>query len=231
MDNCSIAFFSALWLGILTSISPCPLATNIVALSYISKKVNNVKTVFLSGLAYTAGRMTAYAVLGNGIIYLFLSVYRVANFFQKYANMILGPILILAGLFILDVFKITFKEIGISDTKKEKLANSGIAGGFLLGGLFALSFCPISAALFFGSLIPLSLSTKYGVILPFVYGIGTALPVFIVALCLTAGMRSFSKGIEKLRTFEFFMRKATGIIFIAIGLYYTWFYAIKPCYI
>ena len=145
-----MALLSALWFGILTSISPCPLAANIAAVSFLSKKINHPRMILWSGLAYTLGRMTAYVVLGVIIISSLAGVPAVANFLQKYMNRILGPILILVGLFLLDILKLNFSGFSLSGEKQNKLAELGVLGSFVLGAIFALSFCPISAALFFG---------------------------------------------------------------------------------
>lgn len=222
MSQIFIAFASALWLGILTSISPCPLATNIAAVSYLSKKIAHVKAVLWSAIAYALGRMFAYAVLGFIIINSLLGVPAVAQFLQKYMNKILGPILILVGLFLLDIVKINISSFSISSEKQESLARLGIKGSFALGFLFALSFCPISAALFFGSLIPLSLQHKFGTALPFIYGLGTGLPVLFFAVCIAFGVQSFSRWFHRFSRLEYYTKKATGVIFILVGLYFIW---------
>jgi len=213
---------SALWLGILTSISPCPLATNIAAVSFLSKKINHPKAVLVAGITYTAGRMIAYAVLGAIIILSFVSVPFIANFLQKYMNKILGPILIIVGFFLLDIIRFNFSGLSISRERQESLAQSGLKGSFVLGMLFALAFCPISAALFFGSLIPLSLNNAYGVILPFVYGIGTGLPVLVFSFGIAFGISTLSHWFNKMATLEKYTRKITGIIFILAGIYFIW---------
>ncbi|MCK4905581.1 sulfite exporter TauE/SafE family protein [bacterium] len=217
-----IALLSALWLGILTSISPCPLATNIAAVSFLSKKINHPRMVLWSGLAYTLGRMTAYAVLGVIIISSLANVPAVANFLQKYMNKILGPILIIVGLFLLGILKLDFLNFSISSEKHNKLAEMGIFGSFTLGAVFALSFCPISAALFFGSLIPLALNNNFGIVLPFLYGIGTGLPVIIFAIGISFGIHSIAHWFNKLTKLEIYMRKVTGVIFILVGIYFLW---------
>lgn len=213
---------SAFWFGILTSISPCPLATNIAAVSFLSKKINHPKLVLQSSIAYTVGRMLTYTVLGTVIITSLASVPTTANFLQKYMNKILGPILLFVGLFLLDVVKMNMPSLSISQDKQVTLAESGIKGSFVLGAAFALSFCPIAAALFFGSLIPLALKNTYGIILPFFYGIGTGVPVVIFALGIAMGVTSFSKWFHKVTTLELYTRKITGIIFILVGIYFIW---------
>lgn len=221
MIEMSFAFASALWLGILTSISPCPLATNIAAVSFLSKKIMHPAKVFFSGVAYSVGRMTAYAGIGFLIISSFLSIPVIANFLQKCMNKTLGLILILTGLFLLDILKIKIPGFSISEKYQRKLADSGILGSLALGFIFALSFCPVSAGLFFGSLIPLALNNRFGAFLPFIYGIGTGLPVLIFAFAIALGITSLSRWFNWLAKSEIYLRRATGIIFIIVGFYYV----------
>ena len=221
-----LVFGSALWLGVLTSISPCPLATNIAAVSFLSKKINHPKLVLQSSIAYTVGRMLTYAVLGVVIITSLASVPATANFLQKYMNKILGPVLLIAGLFLLDIIKMNIPGFSVSHNKQTALAGSGAKGSFILGAIFALSFCPIAAALFFGSLIPLALKSTHGIILPFFYGIGTGIPVVVFALGIAMGVTSFSKWFRKVAMLELYTRKITGIIFILIGIYFIWGYIV-----
>ena len=218
---------SALWLGLLTSISPCPLATNIAAVSFLSKKITRPAMVFISGLFYTIGRMVAYAVLGWIIINSFLSVPQVAQFLQKYMIQALGPILIIIGLILLEVFSLKLPNITLSQKYQNKLVEAGAPGSFLLGVVFALAFCPISAALFFGSLIPLAANSRFGALLPFVYGLGTGLPVLIFAVGIALGVASVSRWFNRITRFEYYARKATGVVFILVGLYYAGTYILR----
>lgn len=221
-----IAFLSALWLGILTSISPCPLATNIAAVSFLSRKINHPRMVLWSGFAYTLGRMTAYVIIGVILISSLAGIPATANFLQKYMNKILGPVLIIVGLLLLDIMNLNFLDFSISSERQNKLAEMGIFGSFTLGAIFALSFCPISAALFFGSLIPLALNNNFGIVFPFIYGIGTGLPVVIFAIGITLGVQSIAHWFNKITKLEIYMRKITGIIFILVGIYFLWFHII-----
>jgi len=222
-----IAFGSALWLGILTSISPCPLATNIAAVSFISKKITHPALVFISGLVYTFGRMVAYALLSWIIISSLLSVPQVAQFLQKYMVKALGPLLIATGLFLLEVITIKLPGIALSQEHHNKLVESGAPGAFLLGVIFALAFCPVSAALFFGSLIPLALNSKVGTLLPFIYGVGTGLPVLMFAIAIALGVTSMSHWFYKITKLEYYTRRITGAIFILVGFYYISIYILK----
>jgi len=216
----------ALWLGILTSISPCPLATNIAAVSFLSRKINHPGKVFWSGLAYSLGRVVAYVVLGAVIISSLAGVSAVANFLQRYINRILGPVLIIVGLFLMDVLKLSFSGFALSAKRQNILAESGVGGSFLLGVVFALSFCPISAALFFGSLIPLALNNNFALVLPFVFGLGTGLPVVVFAIGVALGIKSMTRWFSRVAQLEVYMRKVTGAIFILVGIYYVWAYVV-----
>ena len=227
MTEMLIGFASALWLGILTSISPCPLASNVAAISFLSKKIAHPALVFISGLAYTLGRMVSYTALGWIIINSLLSVPQVAQFLQKYMGKALGPLLILTGLVLLEIITVRLPGLSLSQKHHNKLAESGALGAFLLGFIFALAFCPISAALYFGSLIPLAINSKSGIILPFIYGIGTGLPVLVFAVAIALGVTSLSHWFNKITRLEYYTRKITGIVFILVGLYYTGIYILR----
>lgn len=227
MTELIIGFGSALWLGILTSISPCPLATNVAAVFFLSKKIAHPALVFISGLAYTLGRMVAYAALGWIIINSLLSVSQSAQFLQKYMGKVLGPLLILTGFILLEIIKIHLPGVSLSKKQHDKLGESGAPGAFILGFIFALAFCPVSAALFFGSLIPLALNNKIGTALPFIYGIGSGLPVLVFAVAIASGVTSLSHWFRGIKRFEYYTRKITGAVFIIVGLYYTGVYILR----
>ena len=211
---------SALWLGILTSISPCPLATNIAAISFIGRRIGQGRAVFLTGLLYTLGRMLTYVVLGVFLVTSVLSIPQVSHILQKYMNKILGPVLIFVGMILLELIRVNVAGSGLSEKMQKRTESWGIWGAGLLGIVFALSFCPVSAALFFGSLIPLSVKCNSGVILPAMYGLGTGLPVFLFAVLLSFGAQSFGKAFNRLTQLEWWIRRLTGGIFIVIGIYY-----------
>jgi len=227
MSSFFVGVITALWLGILTSISPCPLATNIAAISYIGRNINNTHKILLSGLFYTIGRMIIYQLLGIFIVLSILSIPTVSRFLQKDINRILGPILLIVGIFLLELIPISFSGITINERVQKRLGNSGIFGAGLLGIVFALAFCPISAALFFGSLIPLSLKHKSSFVLPSLYGFGTALPVIVFAFLLSFATQYVGKMFNRLTQIEFWARKITGGLFLIIGVYYCLKYSLK----
>ena len=219
MESTALASVGALWLGVLTSISPCPLATNIVAISFIGKRVGQTRQVLLSGLLYAAGRVVAYLALAVVLIGGLLSVPQVSNFLQKYMNKLLGPILILAGMFLLELITVNVRGVSVSEKMKERAEKGGMLSASLMGVVFALSFCPISAALFFGSLIPLSIKHGSKLLFPSLYGLGTALPVVSFAILVALGAQSVGKAFNKLTQVELWARRATGVVFICVGVY------------
>ncbi|MFA6033030.1 MAG: aromatic aminobenezylarsenical efflux permease ArsG family transporter [Myxococcota bacterium] len=221
MDPFLLAVGSALWLGILTSISPCPLATNIAAISYVSKRVGSPRLVLLSGLLYTLGRTLAYFLVALLVVKSLISVPAVSIFLQQNMNLILGPVLVLAGLLLLDVIPWPWTGgAGVSKRLRSVVDSAGLWGAALLGVVFAMSFCPLSAALFFGSLVPLAIRHQSGVLLPCVYGVGTALPVVFFSVILAFAAGYISKAFDALTILERWMRRLTAAVFIGIGGWY-----------
>lgn len=220
MTEILVGVASAFWLGILTSISPCPLATNIAAISFVGRKVGSPTKVLLTGLLYTAGRTLTYLVIGVLLVSSLLSAPYLSHVLQKYMNQALGPILILAGMVLVGLIQVNFSGSGVSARMQRRAEALGMSGALLLGVVFALSFCPVSAALFFGSLIPVALRCGSGVILPCAYGVGTALPVVVFAVLIALGARRVSEAYNKLVPFEKWARYVTGVIFILVGIYY-----------
>lgn len=219
MAEVVIGISSALWLGILTSISPCPLATNIAAISFIGGRVESPGRVFLAGSLYTLGRTLIYLVLSMLIVASLVSTPYLSSFLQKYMNRILGPVLIIAGMFLLELLAFNVKGPGSSRKFQKRAESWGLWGSALLGFVFALSFCPVSAALFFGSLIPLAVKYESSVLLPSAYGIGTALPVFVFAILIALGTRTVGLAFQKIAAVEFWARRITGGLFIVVGFY------------
>ena len=212
---------SAFWLGVLTSISPCPLATNIAAISYIGRKVGNSRQAFLTGLLYTIGRTLAYLALAFVLVASVLSVPQISLFLQKYMHLVLGPLLIVVGMFLLGLIELNMGGGGMGEGLQKRVDVLGIWGALLLGIVFALTFCPTSAALFFGSLVPLSLKVNSSFILPASYGAGTALPVMAFAVMLATSAQSVGKAYNVLARIEWWARMLTGWIFILVGIYFS----------
>ncbi len=222
-----IVMWSALLLGIITSISPCPLATNIAAISFIGRSLVSPRKVLLSGLLYTLGRMFVYMVLGVIILKGFEATTAnpalagISRFLQTYMGMILGPVLVFAGMVILGMIDTTISLSFNNSALQEKVKANGVLWSFPMGILFALSFCPVSASLFFIGLIGLSAQHSSPVLLPTLYGVGTALPVLAFAFIIAFAGKYVGKAYNRLAQIEKWMRLATGIIFIVAGLYYT----------
>lgn len=212
---------AALWLGILTSISPCPLATNIAAVSFIGKTVSSPSRALVLGLLYTLGRVLAYTILGVLLVKGVLTAFGTGNFLQKYMNILLGPVLIVVGVFLMGCIRINLGG-GISGERAQSwAAKAGAFGPVLLGILFALSFCPISAGLFFLSLVPLAAKHASPVLFPVLYGIGTGLPVLGFAAVVALGTAAVAKAYNRISHFEWWAQRITGVIFIVVGVYYV----------
>lgn len=220
MDGFLLGPATALWLGVLTSISPCPLATNIAAMSYISRNLASPRQVLLTGALYTLGRSVAYAALAALLIASVLAIPDVSFWLETYMNKVLGPVLIAVGVVLLGLVRLRFSASCIPGQLETRLSRSGPWGAGLLGMVFALSFCPVSAALFFGSLIPLAVKNGSPIGFPSLYGIGTGLPVFAFALLIALGAEWLSRAFHKLASVEKWARRVTGAIFVLVGIRY-----------
>jgi len=222
MSEIVIAFGMAAWFGILTSISPCPLASNIAAVSYIGGQHQGPRRVLLAGALYTAGRALTYTLLGALLISSTQHISAVANFLQTWMNILLGPVLILVGLVLFDVIR--FGSFGFQGrfgaVIQSRIGKIGIWGAGVLGILFALSFCPVSAALFFGSLFSIAFQYQSPFAMPALFGMGTALPVVIFAFVIAFASEGINRAFQGVTRFEWWARKVTAVIFVGAGGYY-----------
>ncbi len=220
IDNYNIPLLSAFILGLMTAISPCPLATNITATAFISKNITSKKKVFLSGIIYSFGRAFSYTTIGL-ILYFGASKFHIARFFNQNGEKYLGPLLVIIGLIMLNIIRLNFfNKLSFSERLSVRFKNKGLLGSFIIGLIFALAFCPYSGALFFGMLIPMTIASPDGLFLPVIFAFGTGLPVvlFSYLLAFTAGtVGIFYNRITKI---EKAMRYVAGIVFILVGLYY-----------
>lgn len=214
------AVAAALWIGLMTSVSPCPLATNVVAVSFVARRFGDPRRVLAGGLLYTAGRSLAYAALGFLLVAGLLSAPALSLALQKHMNRVLGPILVVTGMVLLGLVPLPFATRTGASPPQALGERSGVWGCGLLGILFAMSFCPVSAALFFGSLVPLAVTHGSAVVLPAVYGAGTGLPVLAFAVATALGARSLAGAFHRVAAIERWARGATGAAFVLVGVYY-----------
>jgi len=222
-----LALATALWLGILMSISPCPLATNIVAISFLSRRIQSTAKVFGAGLLYTLGRCTAYVIIGGLLVGGLVGAPALSQFVQNYMNKLLGPILILTGMLLLEMLAFAPRGRGFSDTFQKRVEAWGLCGAFLLGLVFAASFCPISATLFFGSLLATAVKVRSVLLVPAAFGLGSALPVLGFVGLIAAGAKSVGRTYERLKSFERRARRLTGTLFVAVGIFYCLRYILQ----
>jgi len=213
---------AALILGFLTAVSPCPLATNLAAIGYVSRGLKNRRNAVLTGVVYTMGRMFSYTVIGVLIIAGGLETPVISMVLQGIGEQFLGPLLISVGLLMLVADRLSFgRGSGKIAALGTKVANWGVVGGFLLGAIFALAFCPYSAVLFFGMLIPLALNANEGIVLPAVYAIGTGFPVLVIGTLLSVGIAGVSSWLNVISRVERILRVVVAVVFIGIGVYYV----------
>ena len=221
LGQSNIPLIAAFFIGLMTAISPCPLATNITAIAYTSKKIGNSKHTFLVGIVYTIGRMVVYIGIAAVIVWIGISTFSISMMLQKYGKLLLGPLMLIFGILMLNIFSISIGKSSERISKlKEYLSEKGLIGSLLLGMLFALAFCPISGVFYFGMLIPLALQNSDPIIIPSIFAIATGLPVIIFSLILVFSVSKIGDVMKKVQTFEKWMRKAVALIFIAVGIYY-----------
>ena len=224
LDNSNIPVITAFLLGLLTAISPCPLATNITAIGFISKDIGNRNKIFLGGLLYTLGRVVAYTVLGIILISILKegsSMFSLQKGISKYGEILIAPVLIFVGVFMLFGDRLNLPKFGFSGTgRTEKL--KGNLGSLLLGVLFALAFCPTSGLFYFGMLIPMSAAEPGGYLLPIVYAVATGLPVILVAWILAYSVAGIGKFYNRIQVFQKWFNRVVAVLFIAVGIYYAY---------
>ena len=224
LDNSNIPIITAFLLGLLTAISPCPLATNITAIGFISKDIGNRNKIFLGGLLYTLGRVVAYTVLGIILISILKegsSMFSLQKSISKYGEILIAPVLIFVGVFMLFGDRLNLPKFGFSGTgKAEKL--KGNLGSLLLGVLFALAFCPTSGLFYFGMRIPMSAAEPGGYLLPIVYAVATGLPVILVAWILAYSVAGIGKFYNRIQVFQKWFNRVVAVLFIAVGIYYAY---------
>jgi len=220
LENSQFPILSAFILGLMTAISPCPLATNITAIGFISKDIENRKRVFYNGLVYTLGRAFSYTAIG--LLFFFgVGQFEFSGFFQTWGEKILGPLLIIIGLFMLGLFNfIKIPGLGSITEKMENNSKKGFWGVLLLGVVFALAFCPYSGVLYFGMLIPMTISSASGLYLPVVFALATGIPVIIFAWLIAFSVGSIGGLYNRIKTFEKWFRRVVAILFIGVGIYY-----------
>jgi sulfite exporter TauE/SafE len=219
-EDSSFPLLSAFILGLMTAISPCPLATNITAVGFISKDIQNRNRVFVNGLVYTIGRSLSYTLLALVLIFS-ADQFSISGFFQMYGEKIIGPLLILIGLFMLDFIRINFPGLSSFTDRYSRKGIKGYWDVLLLGIVFALAFCPYSGVLYFGMLIPMTISSSEGILLPVSFAIATGIPVIIFAWLIAYTVSGVGGFYNKLKTFEIWFRRVIAVVFIGIGIYYV----------
>ena len=226
MGTSDIPLVAAFFIGLMMAISPCPMATNVTAIAYVSRKIGDSRYTILVGLLYSLGRICVYVAIAALIVLCGLNVQSIALFLQQYGDMLLGPILLVCGVLMLEIIPLSFglEHAGLLELKdqwSQRLSDQGLLGSFFLGILFALSFCPFSAVLFFGMLVPLALSVQDPIGVPLAFGLATGLPVILFSVLLVTGVKRCGIVLGRVQAAEVWFRRVVAVIFILIGLYFT----------
>ena len=220
LENSQYSALTAFILGLMTAISPCPLATNISAIGFISRDIENRRRVFIKGLVYTLGRAVSYTGLGI-LLFLGASKMHISMLFQGWGEKLLGPVLILIGIFMLDIIKLKFPGFSGLTEKMGEHSKRSYWGTLLLGMVFAMAFCPYSGVLYFAMLIPMTITSPSGLFLPVVFAIATGLPVIIFAWLLAYAIGNVGKLYNRIKLFEVWFRRVISVLFILVGIYYV----------
>lgn len=223
LENSELPILSAFILGLMTAISPCPLATNITAIGFIGKDIENRRRVFLNGLFYTIGRAITYSSIGL-LFYFGANQFELSGFIQRWGEKLLGPLLILIGIFMSGLISIPIPGLSRLNDKVEQKARNGFSGALLLGIVFALAFCPYSGVLYFGLLIPMTISSAQGLFLPLFFALATGIPVLIFAWIISYSLGSVGKIYNRIKTFETWFRRVVALLFVAVGCYLSVIY-------
>jgi cytochrome c-type biogenesis protein len=216
--NSSVPVVSAMVLGLLTAISPCPMATNITAIGFIGKDIGNRNRVFYNGLVYTLGRTISYSLLAL-ILFLGADQFKISGVFQQFGEKIIGPLLLIIGIFMLGIIKLNFPAFHRISSSFQKKGRFSYWDVFILGFIFALAFCPYSGVLYFGMLIPMTISSS-GLHLPVVFAIATGIPVIVFAWFIAYTISGVGTLYNRIKSFEYWFRKIVAVIFIGVGIYY-----------
>jgi len=219
LDNSTLPWLTALLLGLMTAISPCPLAMNITAIGFISRDIEERNRVFINGLLYTLGRAITYTLIAL-VIFLGADQLKFSVFFQQHGEKIAGPLLIVIGMFMLDFIKINFPVLNGLTSRMKNKKKWGYIDALLLGLLFALAFCPYSGVLYFGMLVPLTVSSPSGLYLPVVFAMATGIPVIVFAWFIAYTLSGIGNLYKKIKSFELWFRRVIAILFIVTGIYY-----------
>ena len=219
LEASQFPILTAFILGLMTAISPCPLATNITAIGFISKDIAQQQRVFLNGLVYTLGRAVSYTAIG--LLFFFgASQFQFEGFLQEWGEKLLGPLLIIIGLFMLGVLKLTIPGINSLTDKMENRSMNSFWSVLLLGIVFALAFCPYSGVLYFGMLMPMTISSASGLYLPLIFALATGIPVIVFAWLIAFSISSLGNVYNKLKNFEKWFRYVVATLFVVVGIYY-----------
>ena len=215
-----LALGGVLFLGFQTSISPCPLTTNIAAISYIARRVSRPREIVFSGFLYMLGQTLAYTALSFCVLGVpMFSGDQLTRSFAVAVGIFLGPLMILVGMMLTGMLSFSIPGVG-EQTLRKIVDRLGVWSAFPLGALFAVAFCPPTAATFLG-MLTLAAQVKSWFLFSMLFGVSAASPVFVLAGVIAYHLRFLSKVLHVIQNIDVWMRTSAGTLFIVLGIYLT----------
>lgn len=215
-DVYGLSLLSAFVMGLIVIACPCTIASNVTILTSVLNRNISISKLFSKICAYILGRMVAYLGVAY-LLYFFSDVILISELLQEYFGMLLGPLFLLVGLLMLDIIHIHGLENKCLVWMNRWNNSDRLGGAFFLGLIMAFAFCPYGALIYFGMMVPLSISADFGVFVPVFFSLGTAVPIVLVSLLLFWGWESNKSLFSKFQRFEWWLRRILAIFFIISG--------------
>jgi cytochrome c-type biogenesis protein len=211
----TIPLLFALLLGIVGALAPCQITGNVSAMMVYGNRSVQKAIVWKEAVAFLLGKVVAFSLLGLIVWLLGKEVEHELTTYFPWLRKFIGPLLIFIGLYMVGQFKLNWILSFFKLPNKYK-GNKPI-GSFLLGLSFSLAFCPTMFILYFVFLMPVVITTPYGVVLPGVFALGTTLPL-IILFFLIWFLGASGVLIKKGRKIGLIVQKTTGGFIILIGI-------------
>jgi len=223
-DHLQLPLVTVVFLGVIGAASPCQLTTNLSALAYASAQSARGRP-FLLGVAYAAGKISVYTLVGALVILAGLRLEAVSIPVVQVARKGLGPLMVLIGIGMVGLIRLkTTVGQGVAARLRGRFTRQGLAGAYLLGVAFSFAFCPTLFWLFFGLTLPLALGSSAGWTFPALFALGSSLPLLAVTGVVAAGFDALEAVMGRLRCIDRLLRVGAGVILVVAGVHDTLVY-------
>lgn len=222
-DSINIPLVSALLFGLIGATAPCQLSTNVAALAYLSRRVEEPRRMWGQTAAFIAGKVTVYLLIGGMVVGLglqFGQLTQTAVPVAVIARRVLGPLLVIVGLLMLGLLssRLSFGGRFSGWLEAKARGRQGLLPAYLMGVAFSFTFCPTLFWLFFGLTIPLAIASPGGVFFPGVFAVGTAVPVLFLAAMLASGTVNVRGFVRRFKAADAWIQRVVGAVFVLIGM-------------